>query len=144
MMKKLLLSLFLVVVIFPGYSQTTQSKAIVIYNADKTVSIIYPAPKAQKPKETEKDFLQRVYNRSVMNDASLRGMPYEIVDTSRLPSREFRDAWEGSPGKGITLNKEKSEKIKLERMKQQILQEQKDSILEETAIERLKKQKKMQ
>lgn len=139
-MKKILLLFFSVAVIFSVHAQTTQGKAIVIYNSDKTVSVIYPAPKAQKPKETEKEFLQRVYNRTVTNDSSLRGLPYEIVDVSRLPSREFRDAWEGAPGKAITVNKEKAEKIKRERIKRQILQEQKDQILEEMAVESLKKQ----
>jgi len=115
------------------------SKAIVIHNPDKSVAVIYPAPKSQRPNESDEDFLRRVYNRAVVNDPSLRGLAYEIVDASSLPSREFRDAWEGSPGKGIKVNQKKVQKIKLERMKRKILKEEKERVLEELAIEHLKK-----
>src|SRR4030042_7214058 len=100
MNKKILFFSLMIITAISGYARSAQDKVIVAYKPDKTVSIIYPAPESRKPKESNQEFLARIYQRAVANDASLQRVPLEIIDGSRLPSREFRDAWEGEPGKG--------------------------------------------
>lgn len=144
MNKKILFFCLLLILTIPAFTKPKQEQAtdqvIVIYNADKSVSVIYPAPEAQKSKENYQDFLMRIYQRSVSSDTSLNGLPHEIISSSVLPSREFRDAWEGLPGRGVYVNQVKAQEIERERIRQQLLEEEKDKLLEEQAIESLKQQ----
>ena len=39
------------------------SKIRVVYKPDKTVAIIYPAPKSRKSDETEEQWLERVFSK---------------------------------------------------------------------------------
>lgn len=71
----------------------------VIYNNDQTVSVIHPAIKSLRPDETEGEWLERVFAK-----ATPEGSVYDDIDSSELPSREFRDAWRGEKGKPITVS----------------------------------------
>ena len=113
-------------------------KARIIYKPDGKVTVIHPAPKSRKDGESEADWLKRVFERAVKG-TDLEGLPYDDVDSSALPdSREDRAAWEGSPGKGIRVNKTKAAELKEAREKAALIEEEKKKLLEELAIERLK------
>lgn len=97
------------------------SKCRVVYGPDKSVAVIHPAPQSKRPKETEEEWLERVftkamqpqYNKEGQQVNPLYGLPYDDIDKSQLPqSREDRDAWEGEKGKGISINVVKAEQIR--------------------------------
>ena len=122
-------------------------KVRVVYKADKTVSVIHPAPKSKRENETEEEWLERVFNKAMQpryNENGqqvnpLYGLPYDDIDDSELPPREDRDAWEGEKGKGISVNTIKAEQIKQERKKPKLIQEK----LKEIAIKELEKEGKL-
>lgn len=84
----------------------------VVYKPDKTVAVIHPAPKSKREDETEEQWLERVFTKAMQTD--LKDLPYDDIDHSLLPSREYRDAWEGEKGNGITINQAKVQKSKNE------------------------------
>lgn len=65
------------------------NKCIIYTRPDGGLSVVLPAPQAQLENESETDFIQRILNK----DVPPNGINPQIVDTSILPSREFRDAW---------------------------------------------------
>jgi hypothetical protein len=67
-------------------------KHIAYTRPDGGVSVIVPAPKAQRPDETEAEFMARVAL-AVPPDAS------NVTETDTLPSRAYRNAWRLSGGK---------------------------------------------
>lgn len=80
----------------------------ILYNTDGTVSIIHPAPKSRRAGETETHWLKRVFDK-----ATPEGIEYEDMDKLKLPqSREFRNAWTGKKGKGISIDEVKAQKIR--------------------------------
>ncbi len=84
----------------------------IVYKPDKTVVVIHPAPKSKKSDETEEQWLERVFTKS-MQKPSLKGLPYDDIDSSQLPqTRIDRNAWEGAKGKGITVNQVKAQQIR--------------------------------
>ena len=91
-------------------------KVRVLYNLDKSISVIYSAPKGRFPNELEEDWLRRVFDQSTPS-----GTDYEDIDSSELPqSRKDREFWRGEKGKGISIDviaksaHEEEEKIKEE------------------------------
>jgi len=83
-------------------------KVRVIYNADKTVSVIHPAPKSRRDNETEAAWLNRVFSK-----ATPASVEHDDIEKSELPqTREDRTAWEGEKGKGVSVNIEKVQAIK--------------------------------
>jgi len=94
-------------------------KVRVLYNSDKTVSIIHPALKSKRPDETEDKWLKRVFDK-----ATPANLQYEDVDLSELPlTREDRNAWEGEKGKGIFINQEKVVEKKREEEREKAIQQ---------------------
>lgn len=115
-MKKLL---FLLVLISPIiYAKDV----IVVYKPDKTVAVIHPI--ANKP-------LPQIYSDAV-KDTDLAGLPYEVVDDSTLPDREYRDAWEHLPNKEVKVNQGKVQRIQQKRI---IMQRQKEKLRRDTIQE---------
>lgn len=79
-------------------------KVRVVYKEDKTVAVIYPAPKSRQPEETEEEWLERVFARAIKQDKELEGQPFDDIDPSELPQdRTYRDLWRGEKGKGIRV-----------------------------------------
>ena len=86
-------------------------KVRVVYKPDKSVSIIYPAPKSRRDNETEEQWLGRVFDKTMK--CSFKGLEFDDIDETTLPqTREDRDAWEGEKGKGISINRAKARRIK--------------------------------
>ena len=111
-------------------------KVRIVYKPDKSVIVIHPAPKSRRPDETEKEWLERVLNKSMQG--GLEGLPYDDVDKSELPqSREDRSAWEGEKGKGVKVNTAKAKQIKKEREERQLIEQKQAEILERQAREEL-------
>lgn len=67
-------------------------RCIIVFKADKSISVIHPAPKARKLGESEDDFLNRVYLKAVVG-TPLEGLDYVIKNKSDLPDRKDRDKW---------------------------------------------------
>lgn len=90
----------------------------VVYKPDKSVVVIYPAPKSRRPDETEEDWLKRVFDKAMRTD--LKGLPFDDMDISEVPpNRKDRGAWEGEKGKGISINPVKAEEQRKEREKEE-------------------------
>jgi len=71
----------------------------ILYNPDKTVSIVYPVSASRGPKETRKEWLARVFAK-----ANPQGLPFEDTNTSKLPeTREKRNLWRGEKGKKVWI-----------------------------------------
>ena len=79
----------------------------ILYNVDGTISVIHPAPKSKRKDETEAEWLKRVFDK-----ATPEGAEYEDVGKDKIPkSREFRGAWTGKKGKGISIDKVKKQEM---------------------------------
>jgi len=79
----------------------------ILYNVDGTISVIHPAPKSKRKDETEAEWLKRVFDK-----ATPEGSEYEDVEDSKIPQdREFRNAWTGKKGKGISIDKVKKQEM---------------------------------
>ena len=79
----------------------------IIYREDGGVSVITPAPKSKKIWETEEQWLERVFDK-----ATPEGAEYEDVGKDKIPQdREFRGAWTGKKGKGISIDKVKKQEM---------------------------------
>jgi len=79
----------------------------ILYNLDGTISVIHPAPKSRQKDETEAEWLKRVFDK-----ATPEGVEYEDVEGSKIPQdREFRGAWTGKKGKGISIDKVKKREM---------------------------------
>ncbi len=90
-------------------------KCRIVYKPDGTVSVIHPVPKSRRPEETEADWLERVFAKT-MQGSPLNGLPFDDVDDTALPvNRDDRDAWEGTQGQGITINQVKADQIKVDK-----------------------------
>ena len=72
------------------------SKCRVYYRPDKSVAVIHLSPKSKLSEEEG-------YAKCV-KESGLEGLSYDDLDSSELPSRENRNAWEGEKGKGIAVN----------------------------------------
>ena len=94
------------------------------------VMVIYPAPKSRLPGESEEVWYARI-----MEKDTPKGAVYEDIDSSELPPRDERDAWEfDTATKKVKINKVKAQKIKEEKL----IREEKAKILEEQARQSLK------
>lgn len=112
-------------------------KVRVVYNADKTVSVIHPALKSRKSNETEEQWLKRVFTKAM--NGKLKGLSYDDMDKSELPqSREDRNAWEGEKGKGVSINQGKVKEVKDNIERERKIQEK----IREIAIKELEMEEK--
>jgi len=112
-MRYLILAILLML---PNISYTETVR--VVYRVDGGVSIIIPA----KSDHTINDF-----NATMDKDPSLKGMPYDDIDSSQLPYDEngkFKDRqyWTGEKGKGVKIDEAKKSADK-------IVKENKEKIL---------------
>ncbi len=83
-------------------------KVRVIYNADKTVSVIHPAPKSRRKGETEAQWLGRVFDKATPSRAE-----YDDIEASELPpARDDRGAWEGVKGVGVYVDTDKAKALR--------------------------------
>ena len=85
-------------------------KVRVVYKDDGNVAVIHPAPKSRRPDESEEQWLARVFQKAMAN-AGLHECGYDDIDESALPPRQYRNAWEGKKGQGISINEEKVKQI---------------------------------
>lgn len=110
-------------------------KVRVVYKADKSVSVIHPAPRSRRPNETEDEWLERVFSMAMVGE--LNGLPYDDVETSELPvDRRDRNAWEGEKGKGISVNYTKAQQLRKEVEEEEKILEK----LREMAIKELERE----
>jgi len=111
-------------------------KVRVLYNPDKTVAVIHPAPKSRKKDETEAVWLERVFSVATPKDVT-----YEDIDETELPkTREHRESWEGEIGKGVFVNDEKVVALAEEKTREDLISAEKEKIIEALAIASLTKQ----
>jgi hypothetical protein len=125
-------------------------KIIVFFHKNKEVNIMYPTIEALQKyggfdnwAERELIKIQKGYIHPVTKENikdSLADLDYEVMKISDLPEdNKNRNAWEGSKGQGIKVNKAKVLKNKNEQLIQKkILETQR-----EQAIIELKKEKKI-
>lgn len=108
-------------------------KVRVVYKPDGSVAVIHPAPKSKEPNETEADWLNRVFVKCMEGD--LNGLPYKDVLKATLPpNRDDRDAWEATPGQGITVNAAKVAQIKAAKERKAKIEAEKELLAEESLI----------
>jgi len=108
-------------------------KCRIVYKPDKSVCVVHPVPKSRRANESEEQWLERVFSKAMQGE--FEGLPYDDVDSSVLPQREHRYAWEGRKGKPITVNQTKVQDVEKEK---QIKNEEK-KLLREQAIASLAK-----
>lgn len=75
-------------------------KVRILYNADRTVSVIHPAPNSKKENETEEDWLTRIFD-----EATPTGIEYDDIDHTALPDRSDRQYWRGDKITGIVVER---------------------------------------
>lgn len=106
------------------------SKVRVLYHSDKTVSIIYPAPKSKRENETVDQWLKRVFDKATPN-----GIEYDDIDNLELPqTRENREAWEGEKGAGVFINQIKADLLKNEKIIETLIEEKKRKLAVDALI----------
>jgi hypothetical protein len=77
----------------------------VIYNADDSVMIMSPNPKARLKGESVAEQLERFYQRHLLGHSHHSGLDYEDLDTSELPSdRVNRGKWRKRVDGGIKID----------------------------------------
>ena len=90
-------------------------KVRIVHKPDKSVAIIYPAPKSRRKDETEQQWLERVFVKAMI--PHFIGFPYDDIDSSELPqTREYRNAWEfDNVEKKVKINQVKKDAIDVEK-----------------------------
>ena len=83
--------------------------ARVVYKPDGTVIVLHPSPKSSLGLQGALEKMTR--------EGHLEGLPFDDIDSSVLPSRKYRDAWEKRSGGGIKINQTKKDEIKAKRDK---------------------------
>lgn len=96
------------IVLFLAYASTVIAQPCIVWSrADGGVSITHPVWSNRRTNETTSAFLERIALRSEMPDFVSR----EVKDIGVIPSdRYFRDAWVPH-GNGISVARDKAEKI---------------------------------
>ena len=119
----------------------------VVYKQDKSVAIIYPAPKSRRKLESESKWLERVFSKTIEaqydSDENqinpLYGCDYEDMPSSFLPqNREDRESWEGEKRKGITINQNKAQNNRKEKEYKDKINKRKEEMINQQAIDDLK------
>ncbi len=106
----------------------------VVSRTDGSVAVIYPALKSRRPKETESQWLDRVFTRSMSQIPGV--VSYRDMDSSELPTdRTHRNAWEKGDDGEIKVNQGKAKDID----KKRLLNEEKVRVINEMAESNLKK-----
>lgn len=78
-------------------------KCRIIYKPDETVAVIHAAKKAQKPGETEEDFLERVFAKAITG-TDFEGLPFDDIEPDELPDRKDRAKWRGTKEIGVKVD----------------------------------------
>lgn len=112
-------------------------KTRVFYKQDGSVVVVYAVDKSKKESETEEEWLERVFSKAVAGQPELAGLPYDDIDSSKLPSREYRNIWEGSKGTGVFVRPEKQQQHDSEKQRRLLILQEKEKILEQQAIQSL-------
>jgi len=109
----------------------------VICKPDGSISVIHPALKSKKANEIEQEWLKRIFDK-----ATPKGLEYKDIDSSQLPqSREDRMAWEwDKEGKKVKVNQVKAQRLRKQKERTRLIEEEKKRILEQQAIDNLKAQ----
>jgi hypothetical protein len=115
-------------------------KVRAVYKDDGTVTIITPAPKSRKKGESEKVWLSRVFEKAMTG--SLAAFPYDDIESNELPQTD-RSAWTGEKGKGVSIDQAKAQALKSDKTRKDLIDEEKERILEEQAIASLEAQNKL-
>ena len=78
-------------------------KVWIVYKPDGSVAVIHPAPKSRRDNETEEQWYDRIFTKTMQGNKNLTDLPYEDIDDTELPkTRENRNSWKKNPsGKGI-------------------------------------------
>jgi len=112
-------------------------KVRVVYNPDKTIIVIHPAPKSKREGETEEEWLKRVFNKAM--EGELKGLPYNDIDSSELPPREDRRFWRGEKPMTIWVDENKKQEYKQQKQEEKLIKKKIRTI----AIKELKKEGKL-
>ena len=96
----------------------------VVYKPDKSVAVLHYSPKSKLSQEEA--FAK------MTKEAGLEGLDYEDLDSSQLPSREDRNAWEGEKGKGIKVNQAKAQQKKDAKERKRLIEEEKGKLAEQS------------
>jgi len=92
-------------------------KVRIFKRPDNKISIIHPAPKSRRKKETESEWLERVFEKVTPDNAI-----YIDIDEQYIPSdRTFRNAWEYDQGFKTNMSKAKLIAHEIRRRKREIL-----------------------
>lgn len=86
-------------------------KVRILHNIDGTVSVIHPAPKSRREDETEEQWLDRIFTKMTPE-----GITFEDIDDSKLPDRDFRNAWVKGES-GIDIHVDKAREITKNRLR---------------------------
>ena len=80
-------------------SKLKMVKCRILFKKNKTICVVYPAPKCQKTYE------------EIMTKANKNNLPYKDIDSNELPSRDSRNKWTHD-GKKIIIAAEELEAYK--------------------------------
>ena len=81
------------------------AKVRAMYKRDGTVAVIIPIAKSRRENETERQWLTRVYDKTISQQPDLQNILYDDIDDSNLPrGRQFRAAWTGRKQEGVTVD----------------------------------------
>jgi len=98
----------------------------VVFKPDKSVVVLHYASKSKLAQ-------QEAFAR-MMDKNGLTGLGYDDMESSALPSREYRDAWEGEKGKGVKINNVRTKEVGDAKERKRLIEEEKEKL----AIESLK------
>ena len=76
-------------------------KAIYIPNAP--VALIMPNRKHKFDTETDDEFIDRCYQKTLIGHPEFAGHPHENIDKTSLPTTD-RDKWRGAVGQGVNID----------------------------------------
>ncbi len=130
-MKKYTFLTILILLVFVSFVSAETVR--VVYKPDGSVVVLHAAPKSQRPGENEAQWLDRVFDR-MMRVSGLAGLLYDDINSSDLPGRADRNAWEGSQGKPVKINTKKANELRQKKESKIKI----ESKIRDSAIEALK------
>jgi hypothetical protein len=92
------------------FLEINKMKCRVIERNDGKLSIVFPNPNSQRPNESEDEFLERAYQKTVRDKPEFQGLPYVDMEHSELPldsngKKKDRDKWRmSSDKKGVKID----------------------------------------
>ena len=76
-------------------------KAIYVPNAP--VALVMPNMKHKSDTETDDEFFERCYQKTLIGHPEFAGHPHENIDKTSLPTTD-RDKWRGAVGQGVNID----------------------------------------